>query len=53
MWTLGVGSALFLAFGLNLGLPGLWLGMAADEFYRSIVNYMRWRSGKWKRHGVI
>lgn len=53
MWTLGVGSALFLAFVLDLGLAGLWLGMAADEFYRSIVNYIRWNRGKWKSTGVM
>lgn len=53
MWTLGVGTALFLAFVLDLGLPGLWLGMAADEFYRSIANYYRWRSGKWQSKAVV
>ncbi len=53
MWTLGLGTAVLLGFVLNLGLPGLWLGMAADEFYRSIVNYKRWRSGKWKRYSVV
>lgn len=53
MWTLGVATALILAFVLDLGLPGLWLGMAADEFYRSIVNYYRWRSGKWKSKAVV
>jgi hypothetical protein len=26
---------------------------ARDEFYRSIVNYIRWRSGKWKQYGVV
>lgn len=53
MWTLGLGTALLLGFGLHLGLAGIWLGMAADEFYRSIVNYMRWRGGKWKNLGVV
>lgn len=52
MWTLGVGSALFLAFVLDLGIIGLWLGMACDEFFRSIVNYIRWRKGRWKTLGV-
>jgi len=53
MWTLGLGTTLFLCFGLELGAVGLWLGMASDEFYRSIANYIRWRRGKWKSKGVI
>ncbi len=53
MWTLGLGTALFLTFGIHLGLAGIWLGMASDEFYRSIVNYIRWRSGKWQKYAVV
>jgi len=53
MWTLGLGTTLFLCFGIELGAIGLWLGMASDEFYRSIANYIRWRRGKWKSKGVI
>lgn len=53
MWTLGLGTALFLCFGLELGIIGLWLGMAADEFYRSVVNYFRWRGGKWQKYAVV
>ncbi len=53
MWTLGLGTTLFLCFGIELGAVGLWLGMASDEFYRSIANYTRWRRGKWKSKGVI
>jgi len=53
MWTLGLGTALFLCYGLELGAIGLWFGMASDEFYRSIANYTRWRRGKWKSKGVM
>lgn len=53
MWTCGLGTALLLGFVLDLGLAGIWLGMAADEFYRSIVNYIRWRKGNWKALGVV
>ncbi|MCL2207648.1 MAG: MATE family efflux transporter [Fibromonadales bacterium] len=53
MWTLGLGTTMFLCYGAELGAVGLWLGMASDEFYRSIVNYIRWRKGKWKSKGVI
>ena len=51
--ALGVGTALLLAFGLKLGLAGLWLGMASDEFYRSIANFWRWKSGRWKTKAVV
>ena len=53
MWTLGAGTALFLAFVLDLGLIGLWLGMASDEFYRSCANLWRWKSGRWKNATVV
>lgn len=53
MWTLGLASALFLAFVLDLGLVGLWLGMACDEIYRSCANFWRLKSGKWKKAAVI
>jgi putative MATE family efflux protein len=53
MWTLGLATVLGLGFGLKLGVLGLWLGMAADEFYRAIANYLRWRGGKWQGKGVV
>ena len=53
MWTLGLATALILAFVLDLGLVGLWLGMASDEFYRSIANLWRWRSGRWQTKAVV
>lgn len=53
MWVLAAPTALFLAFVLDLGLVGLWLGIACDEFYRSIANIWRWRSGRWKSKAVV
>ena len=53
MWTLGAGTALFLAFVLDRGVIGLWLGRASDEFYRSCANLWRWKSGRWKAATVI
>jgi Na+-driven multidrug efflux pump len=57
MWTLGLGSTLLLCYGagswVGLGAVGLWIGMACDEFYRSIANYLRWRSGVWQKKGVM
>ena len=53
MWTLGLATSLILAFVVGLGLPGLWLGMASDELYRSFANIWRWRSGRWKTKAVV
>jgi len=53
MWTLGLVTSLILAFVVGLGLPGLWLGMASDELYRSFANLWRWRSGRWKSKAVV
>lgn len=53
MWTLGLAASLILAFVVGLGLPGLWLGMAADELFRSVVNFWRLRSGRWKTKAVV
>jgi putative MATE family efflux protein len=52
MWTVGLGAALTLAFGVGWGVLGIWLGMAVDEWTRAIVNGWRWRSGAWHRKGV-
>ena len=32
-------------------LFGLWICFAADEILRAIINYWRWRTGKWKTMG--
>jgi Na+-driven multidrug efflux pump len=53
MWTIGLGGVALLGYGFALGLAGLWLGMAFDEWTRAIVNYRRWTSGKWKGKGVV
>ena len=52
MWTVGLGSALALAFGAGWGVMGIWFGMVADEWTRAVVNGLRWQSGAWKRKGV-
>ena len=52
MWTVGLGSAIGLAFGLGWGVAGIWLGMAVDEWTRAAVNGWRWKSGAWRSKGV-
>jgi len=40
------------AYGFHWGVAGIWLGMALDEWVRSVLNTWRWKSGGWKGHGV-
>lgn len=52
MWSVGLGACLFLCFGLEWGVLGIWSGMAVDEWVRAIVNWRRWTGGKWKNKAV-
>ncbi len=48
MWLLSVGLSYYLAVVLGWGLPAVWIGMGVDEWVRGLINYGRWKSGKWK-----
>lgn len=58
---LGVFSMLFMSvplgyafvFHFDMGLPGIWLAIAADEWCRAIVVMFRWKSRKWERHVLV
>lgn len=43
----------FLIFRLHLGLAGVWLAIAADEWTRAVIMYFRWRSRAWERHALV
>jgi putative MATE family efflux protein len=43
----------FLVFKLNLGLPGVWLAVSADEWLRGITMWFRWRSRAWERQALV
>jgi putative MATE family efflux protein len=53
MWIIGVGSAYLFGSTLGLGLVGIWLAMALDETTRGIVNYRRWRTGRWRELSAL
>lgn len=43
----------FLIFHLHLGLVGVWLAIAADEWTRAVIMYFRWKSRAWERHALV
>jgi putative MATE family efflux protein len=53
MWLFAVPLCYVLGIVLELGVVGVWLGMAIDECVRGIVNFLRFRSGAWRAFGVV
>ncbi|NMO17956.1 MATE family efflux transporter [Pyxidicoccus fallax] len=43
----------FLVFKLGMGLPGVWLAVAADEWVRGITMWFRWRSRAWEKQSLV
>ncbi|HWK21749.1 MAG TPA: MATE family efflux transporter [Ureibacillus sp.] len=42
-----------LVFVFDLGLVGVWLAIAADEWTRAIIVIFRWKSRKWERYALV
>lgn len=53
VWTVAVGGGYLLGIVFGMGLPGIWIAMTADECFRGLVSFLRWRSGKWRSKHLI
>ena len=53
MWGIGVASAYCFGSLFGLGLVGIWIAMGIDETTRGIVNYLRWRTGRWRKLSAL
>lgn len=42
-----------LVFVLDLGLVGIWLAIAADEWTRAIIMFFRWKNRKWEKFALV
>ena len=52
VWTVDVGLAYLPGIKANLGLVGLWIGMALDEVIRAIIFIIRWKKGGGRKSGL-
>lgn len=50
MWLVQVPLAWLLGLHLGLGLPGVWLALAADEWLRALLMRRRWSRRAWWPH---
>jgi MATE family multidrug resistance protein len=48
IWLMRLPLAYFLALTLGWGLIGAWVAMALDFALRAVLNFLRFRSGRWK-----
>jgi putative MATE family efflux protein len=53
MWGVSVPLAYLLGIVLNLGLAGIWIAFAADEWLRGLFMLWRWRKRRWQRKFMI
>jgi Na+-driven multidrug efflux pump len=44
------GGSWLLGSHLGLGLPGVWIAYAADEWIRGLLMWRRWARHKWVPH---
>lgn len=49
MWGLGVGFSYLLGIYFGIGVLGVWLAIAMDEWFRGLIMVKRWRSRTWTR----
>ena len=50
MWLVQVPLAWLLGLHLGLGVPGVWIALATDEWLRAGIMQRRWRRRTWHRH---
>jgi putative MATE family efflux protein len=52
-WACGVAGAWFFGIHLGLGLTGIFIGLACDEWVRGLIILTRWKSGAWRTKTLV
>lgn len=53
MWGVSVVLSYFFGIYLGLGLIGMWIAFAIDEWLRGLLMLWRWRSRKWESMSFV
>lgn len=48
MWGVAIPVGYFLGIKMGMGLLGIWIGFACDEWLRGLANSWRWLSRRWE-----
>lgn len=52
-WGIAVGVSYLLGIVFDLGLVGIWIGLALDEIVRGVVVFIRWKRKTWMGKSVV
>lgn len=53
MWGVAVPLAYWLGIHMHMGLLGVWIAFACDEWLRGLIMYLRWRSRVWESKALV
>ncbi|WP_054955734.1 MATE family efflux transporter [Paenibacillus dakarensis] len=53
MWGISVPLAYALGVHFGMGLFGIWIAFAVDEWLRGIMMLLRWRSRAWEKKALV
>ncbi|MEK8126293.1 MATE family efflux transporter [Paenibacillus filicis] len=53
MWGICVPLAYWLGIHMGMGLLGIWIAFATDEWLRGLIMMLRWRSRAWERKALV
>jgi Na+-driven multidrug efflux pump len=53
MWGVSVPLAYLLGVHFGIGLLGIWIAFACDEWLRGIIMLLRWRSRAWEKKALV
>lgn len=53
MWGVAVPLAYALGIHFGMGLLGIWIAFAVDEWTRGVIMLLRWRSRAWEKKALV
>ncbi|MNH88379.1 Multidrug resistance protein NorM [compost metagenome] len=53
MWGVSVPLAYVLGVHFGIGLLGVWIAFAVDEWLRGVIMLLRWRSRAWEKKALV
>lgn len=53
MWGLGATVGYVMGVAVGIGVAGVFMGTASDEFIRGLITMYRWYKGRWRGKAIV